>query len=138
MTRVGFYVVSDGRAERRLTIAARLANKAFLRGHRIFVHCADEAQARRVDELLWRYPPESFLPHALHGATEEAVLIGWGQDPDAHDDLLINLALEPPPFFPRFERVAEVVSQDQESLTALRAAWNFYKRRGYALEKHDL
>lgn len=138
MTRVGFYVVSDGDAARRLAVAARLANKAFARGHRIFLHCVDEQQAREMDQLLWRYPPESFLPHALFGAGEEPVLIGWGQDPGGHDDLLINLGLEPPPFFPRFHRVAEVVTQDPASLAALRAAWNFYKHRGYALEKHDL
>jgi DNA polymerase-3 subunit chi len=139
VTRVGFYVVSDGDAGRRPLVACRLANKAAGQGHRVFLHCADEAQARSLDELLWQFRPDAFLPHALVGdAAGEAVLIGWGQDPGDHDDLLINLDLTPPAFFPRFHRVAEVVTRDEASLKALRAAWQFYKERGYALEKHDL
>jgi DNA polymerase-3 subunit chi len=46
--------------------------------------------------------------------------------------------LAPPSFFARFERVAEVVTQDENSLQALRDAWRHYKDRGYPLTKHDL
>ncbi len=139
MTRVGFYVVSDGDAGRRPLVACRLANKAAGRGHRVFLHCSDEDRARQLDDQLWQFRPDAFLPHAVVGEDAgEAVLIGWGQDPGSHDDLLINLDLTPPPFFPRFSRVAEVVTRDEASLRALRAAWQFYRERGYALEKHDL
>ena len=68
----------------------------------------------------------------------ETIAIGWGQDPEGHSDLLINLQLEIPAFFSRFQRVAEVVTQDTDSLAALRRSWTFYKERGYQLEKHDL
>ena len=68
----------------------------------------------------------------------DQVAIGWGQDPESHDDLLINLQLDIPAFFGRFHRVAEVVTQDEASLAALRKSWLFYKERGYQLEKHDL
>ncbi len=122
-----------------LTVAARLADKAWQQGHRVFINAADESQARTLDELLWSYRPASFLPHGLAGAdSSEQVAIGWGQDPGDHNDLLINLQLDVPPFFSRFQRVAEVVTQDDASLTALRQSWKFYKDRGYQLEKHDL
>jgi DNA polymerase-3 subunit chi len=51
---------------------------------------------------------------------------------------LINLQLGIPDFFSRFQRVAEVVTQEPASLSALRESWKFYKERGYQLEKHDL
>ena len=66
------------------------------------------------------------------------IAIGWGQEPQQHDDLLINLDLSVPAFFSRFHRVAEVVTQDPQSLGALRASWSFYRERGFALEKHDI
>jgi DNA polymerase III subunit chi len=139
VTRVGFYVVGEGDPGRRPLVACRLANKAAGRGHRVFLHCGDEARARHLDDLLWQFRADAFLPHAVVGEDAgEGVLIGWGQDPGSHDDLLINLDLKPPPFFPRFHRVAEVVTRDEASLQALRAAWQFYRERGYALEKHDL
>ena len=139
MTRVGFYVVQAQAPDERLRVAARLADKAFQRGHRIFINAADESQARQLDELLWSFRPGSFLPHALLVEKDaDTVAIGWGQDPAGHNDLLINLQLEIPPFFSRFQRVAEVVTQDPRSLEALRRSWQLYKARGYALEKHDL
>jgi DNA polymerase-3 subunit chi len=139
MTRVGFYVVQAADQSQRLQVAARLADKAFQQGHRIFINANDEAQARALDELLWSFRPASFLPHALHGSeSAESIAIGWGQDPESHNDLLINLQLDIPTFFSRFQRVAEVVTQDPESLAALRKSWKFYQERGYQLEKHDL
>ncbi len=139
MTRVGFYVVKASGEEQRLQVAVRLADKAFGQGHRIFINAVSEAQARRLDELLWSARPASFLPHGLQGEEHsERIAIGWGQDPGEHNDLLINLQLEIPAFFSRFQWVAEVVTQDDSSLTALRQSWRFYKDRGYQLEKHDL
>jgi len=46
--------------------------------------------------------------------------------------------LQAPAFFSRFERVAEVVTQEPDHLEALRAAWRFYKDRGYPLQKYDV
>ena len=139
MTRVGFYVVQAADLGQRLQVAARLADKAFQQGHRIFINAADEAQARTLDELLWSFRPASFLPHGLQGQEHsDTIAIGWGQEPLDHNDLLINLQLDIPPFFSRFQRVAEVVTQDPDSLQALRESWKFYKERGYQLDKHDL
>ena len=139
MTRVGFYVVQAAEQGQRLQVAVRLADKAFQQGHRIFINAVDEIQARTLDELLWTLRPASFLPHGLHGQKHsDTIAIGWGQEPQDHNDLLINLQLDIPSFFSRFQRVAEVVTQDPASLQALRESWKFYKERGYQLEKHDL
>jgi DNA polymerase-3 subunit chi len=139
MTLVGFYVMQTSDPGQRLRVAARLADKAFQRGHRIFINATDEAQATEINELLWSFRPASFLPHGLHGQEHsETIAIGWGQEPNNHNDLLINLQLEIPSFFSRFARVAEVVTQEPDSLAALRKSWTFYKERGYQLEKHDL
>ncbi|MCB1846769.1 MAG: DNA polymerase III subunit chi [Halieaceae bacterium] len=139
MTLVGFYVVQAADQARRLEVAVRLADKAFQSGHRIFINATDEDQARRLDELLWTQRPASFLPHGLCGEEhDDTIAIGWGQEPQGHNDLLINLQLEIPAFFSRFQRVAEVVTQDPQSLAALRRSWKQYKERGYQLEKHDI
>jgi DNA polymerase-3 subunit chi len=139
MTRVGFYVVQAAEQGHRLQVAVRLADKAFQQGHRIFINAVDEIQARSLDELLWSFRPASFLPHGLHGQEHsDTIAIGWGQEPQDHNDLLINLQLDIPSFFSRFQRVAEVVTQDPASLQALRESWKFYKERGYQLEMHDL
>jgi DNA polymerase-3 subunit chi len=132
-------VVQAAAAGQRLEVAARLADKAYTQGHNIYINATDKPQAQALNELLWSFRPASFMPHALAGEEQsEQIAIGWGQDPGKHSDLLINLQLEIPSFFSRFARVAEVVTQDEDSLAALRKSWLFYKERGYHLEKHDL
>jgi DNA polymerase-3 subunit chi len=139
MTRVGFYVVQSAEPGQRLHVAARLVDKAVQQGHRVFINAVDEAQGRQLDELLWSYRPASFLPHGIAGEEDsQQIAIGWGQEPGDHNDLLVNLQLAVPEFFGRFNRVAEVVTQDEQSLAILRQSWRFYQARGYQLEKHDL
>jgi len=139
MTRVDFYVVADGAPDAGLSVAVRLAQKAFAAGHRLFIHTGSQQEASALNELLWRHTPASFLPHALADEDDqEAIVVGWQQEPANASDVLINTATDIPPFFSRFERVAEVVTQDPQRLEAMRAAWRFYRDRGYPLQKHDL
>lgn len=139
MTRVDFYVTRGAGHEAQLNVAARLAEKAWGRGHRLFIHVSDEQSARQLDDMLWSFRAGSFLPHAL--ATDdlaEGIVIGWGQEPGEHNDVLINLSGEAPAFFSRFQRVAEIVTDEPEHRERQRAAWRFYKERGYPVHKHDL
>ena len=139
MTRVGFYIVENTDPGSRLRLALRLTEKAHRQGHRIYLHCETEAEARHLDEALWTFRPASFIPHALVTDTpDEQVCLGWGQEPTGHDDLLINLRMTVPPFIGRFRRVAELVNAEAARRDALRVSWRHYRERGYALEEHRL
>jgi DNA polymerase III subunit chi len=50
--------------------------------------------------------------------------------------VLINLHETPPPFFSRFERLAEIVSED--GAAAARERFRFYRERGYELRTHNM
>ena len=119
MTRVDFYVVKSSGAEARLSVAARLTEKALGRGYRVFINCDSQSQVDTLDDYLWRFKPSSFVPHCPASSdAEEQVVLGFENAPGSHNDVRINLALAPPSFFARFERVAEVVTQDENSLQA--------------------
>jgi DNA polymerase-3 subunit chi len=65
----------------------------------------------------------------------------WIDERVAHDGpaaVLVNLQRDPPPFFSRFERLAEIVSVDEDDAAAARERWKFYKARGYELRTHRL
>ena len=139
MTRIDFYVVKTAGADARLNVAARLTEKAPGRGHRIFINCESAEQLSALESYLWEFKATSFVPHEVAGNhTDERVVLGFEQGPETHNDVLINLALSPPSYFAQFERVAEVVTQDEASLDALRSAWRHYRDRGYPLQKHEL
>ncbi|HKK13650.1 MAG TPA: DNA polymerase III subunit chi [Gammaproteobacteria bacterium] len=141
MTRVDFYVLPGDDAEGRARVACRLAEKAFDRGHRVLIHTDSPGESAALDDLLWTFRAGSFVPHARQGADPDPrtpVLVGHGDEPDDHDDVLINLASTVPLFFSRFARVAEVIDQHGERLPAARERYRFYKDRGYELASHKL
>jgi DNA polymerase-3 subunit chi len=53
-------------------------------------------------------------------------------------DVLVNLGEAVPEGFERFERLIEVVTQDDEDRQRARARWKHYADRGYAITRHDL
>lgn len=139
MTEVDFYVLSETELRHRQIFACRLADKAFKQGHKVYVHTANESEALAMDELLWNFRAQSFIPHGLLGSDDDQqVAVGWTPDPAHHNDVLINLDLSVPDFVGRFHRVIEVVVQAAEVREPLRNSWKFYKDRGYPLQKRDL
>lgn len=141
MTQVDFYVLTSGGVSAALQYTCRLTEKAWRMGHDIYIHTPDANLAEQLDELLWSFSPESFLPHARSEASSETarerVLIG-SDAPAGHSDVLVNLTQEIPPFFSRFHRVAEIVCQEPAWLAAGRERYRFYSDRGYPLAKHDI
>ncbi|MCX2981918.1 DNA polymerase III subunit chi [Halieaceae bacterium IMCC14734] len=139
MTEVDFYILSEDSSDARQSFACRLTDKAFKQGRRVYIHTADEASAKHLDQLLWDFRPQSFLPHCLASSTaDEPIVIGCSDSPGNHSDVLINLALQVPDFVGRFERVTEVVTQAPEIREPLRQSARYYKDRGYPVKFNKL
>jgi len=145
MTRVDFYVLEDDADQARDHFACRLVEKAWRLKHKIYLHAASEAEARRLDGLLWTYDDRSFLPHVLDApdldpglAEATPVRVGAAAEPGFEADLLVNLDHSVPLFFSRFERVAEIVGGDEAQRSAARERFRFYRDRGYTLQSHRI
>ena len=143
MTRVDFYLTKTGQQKQILVTACRLAEKAFSRGHHVFIHTDDTEKANQLDDLLWTFRQGSFIPHTLlqdNTVPDDAskVLIGCQHNPETEHDVMINLASSIPEFFSRFERVAEIVSGDPSQRDIARDRFRYYRDRGYELDTHEL
>lgn len=142
---IDFYISQAATSEQRLLLACRLADKAFHGGHRVYLHCANTAQAQRLDDLLWQFQPTSFVPHAIIDSTDaetrvhdEPVRIGSGQSTWANQDVLINLDDHVPDNFAQFARVLEIVVQDVNVLNTTRDHWRHYKQLGHQPQRREL
>jgi DNA polymerase III subunit chi len=142
MTRVDFYVLPEASADGPLPTACRLCEKAVGAGKRVHVHAPDDAVARDFDRLLWIYKQGGFIAHERVGTSNDpapaSVLIGTGEPPPSHRDVLVNLGAEVPAFFERFERVLEIVAGDAATRAGSRARFKFYRDKGLAPETHKL
>jgi DNA polymerase-3 subunit chi len=139
MTQVDFYILEGTGSRNRLIFACRLAEKVAGMGHKVFVQAPSEGTARELDDLMWTYQDGSFLPHCLAGQDPEAAVhIGHDAEPGEGFHLLINLSTAVPGFFPRFERVAELVDGDETRKAEGRERFRFYKDRGYLLKTNNI
>ncbi len=141
MTRVDFYILKEADEKARPLFACKLADKVYHLGQRVFIHTASDAQSRMLDDLLWTFKQNSFLPHNLYEAGQAdppPILVGHDSEPDQNTDVLINLAPDVPLFFSRFERVAEVIDGNDTRKTEGRERYRFYRERGYELQSHNL
>ena len=142
MTRVDFYILPDVDETARHRFASRLAGKAVQAGNRVHIMAAAQALPA-LDDVLWDYPAQQFLPHAMiDNARGEPVTLS-----DEHADLpatpepaqprvLINLTPGFPAAFASFSRVAEVVLAPERR--AGRVKYRQYRDQGYPLFHHEL
>ena len=139
--RVDFYIL-QGEANREL-FACRLCEKAFQQQLAVYLHAQSAVHAEQIDNLLWTFNDGGFLPHQLtnqkpHTTSPLPALIGWEQAPPDEYSLLINLADAILPFHKQFERVAEIVNQQEQVKKLGRERFSFYRQQGYDLQHHEL
>ncbi|MBK7541510.1 MAG: DNA polymerase III subunit chi [Candidatus Competibacteraceae bacterium] len=141
MSRVDFYVLSDQKDNGRALLACRLIDKAYTLGHTIYLLAASDSHAAALDDLLWTFRQDSFIPHErypLEGEGDSPVLIGTRLPADRAAQVLINFSDALPDGFERYERVVELVDQTPEVLAKSRERFRQYRERGLTPETHKL
>lgn len=140
MTRVDFYELADVDEEARIRFACRLALRARDSAVKVLVLTQDEAAANDLDDLMWHYPRDRFLPHSLLGEADAkaGVHIGCGEvgDKGGEGDLLINLLDKTPDGWDTFARVAEIIVG--ASKASSREKYRYYRTQVTELHHHRL
>lgn len=80
----------------------------YLNGDRIAISVQNQEAGKFIDQLLWKNPAESFLPHCLTAeSTDERVAIVVGEDNFNHAAILINLRNTICPKLTEYEKIYE-------------------------------
>ena len=140
MARADFYLIQKDRfREEPLLLVCELARKAHDANLWTLVLARDDEQAQRLDELLWEFDADAYIPHQLAGDEEDEltpVLIATPEADTPMRALVINLRDEP--VNGTFDRVLEVVPADDSARGPLRERWKQYQSRGLDLKKYDM
>ena len=141
MPKAHFYLIDKPRLrEQPLLLVCELAKKAYAANVPTLILARDPAQAEALDDLLWAFDPDEYLPHQIAGMDadeDEAPVLIASPDTDVPlRPLLINLRDAAPQG--AFERVLEVVPADPAAREPLRARWKHYQTLGFELKKFDM
>lgn len=127
----------------KLAYACRLVRKAVANGARVAVVASDKA-LERLDADLWSVSPTDFIAHCGQGSDaavqrrSPVVLVSNTDQVVAPFGVLVNLGDLVPTQFERFDRLIEVVSNQEGDREKARIRWRHYTAQGYAITRHDL
>lgn len=140
MARADFYLIAKPRFRGDpLLLVCELAKRAFESGQRALILARELEQAEALDEKLWEFDADAFVPHQIAGDDDDAItpvlIVPPGvRTPDRA--LVINLRDEA--VSGAFERVLEVVPDDEALRAGSRERWKSYKAAGFDVAKHDM
>lgn len=140
--KVDFYIL-QGEANREL-MACRLCEKALQQNLSVFVLAQSATHAQQIDNMLWTFNDGGFLPHQMTDEKQISIgdnlitLIGWDKLPDQAYSVLINLSETVPDGYNRFERVAEIVNQNETVKQSGRMRFAQYRADNCDLHHHEL
>ncbi|SPJ16555.1 putative DNA polymerase III subunit chi [Burkholderiales bacterium] len=124
--------------------ACRVVRKARSADKTVLVFSRDDERLSRLDLALWTFSALDFLPHVGLPSPLAAATPIWlsPTQPDGQRDLLLLLDDEPAPqfktWFPRFERVIDVVSTDPADRARARTRFKTYRDAGFTPVAHEI
>lgn len=140
MPRADFYLIDKPRfREQPLLLVCELARKAFASQQPTLILARDFAQAEALDELLWSFDEDVYIPHQLAGDDDDGqtavLIVPPGVDAPPRP-LIVNLREACPQHYG--ERVLEVVAADPAERDGSRIRWREYQRLGFQVNKFDM
>ena len=136
---VDFYLLGDASLNAG-NLACRLAMMAWERKQQVSISVTSDAAIDQLDELMWQFPAERFLPHARADAVDAVkapVNIGTlsGLKPA---EVVINLCPDAVPQPTRFKRILEIVPFANSEREASRAKYRTYSNLGLKPQLHEM
>ncbi|WP_404341003.1 DNA polymerase III subunit chi [Pseudoalteromonas mariniglutinosa] len=140
-----FYVLKqDDNAKQSLSahfdLAARIAADQYRLGHRVFIYVDNTDTAHTIDDTIWCFDPDSFVPHNLQGEGPKGgapVEIGM-TPPVGNRKILINLAEQLPDFIRRFQQVFDFVPVEQTAKQAARERFKKLRQLGANIATQEI
>ncbi|MBI1363020.1 MAG: DNA polymerase III subunit chi [Proteobacteria bacterium] len=137
MTEISFYLVGDANTPAGAdAMLPALLEKILQSGHKAVVRCPDDKRLERLNEYLWSYAPESFLPHGAaadgHADKQPVYLTTQDENPGGAD-ILVRLSGADAGDFSSYARVLDVFEGSEPQKDAARKRWKDLKDKGYPL-----
>lgn len=109
--------------------------KAYSGGRKILVRCADKAMVKKMNETLWTYRADSFLPHGANDeehADQQPILITDKDENENGADILILCGGAMSNKMDEYAMCCEMLEDHQaDHIASARSRWKTYKEAGH-------
>lgn len=132
MTEISFYHLEPLPLERALP---KLLERVYASGLKAVIRTSDRDRAVMLDQLLWSYETDSFLPHGL--ASEESadlqpICLTYGEDNPNSASVLVLVDGVKADDIGSFDRCLDMFDgNDAAAVEAARERWRLAKEAGY-------
>ena len=134
MTEIRFYHLQNKKLEQALP---EILTKAVSIGHRAVVKAPDTQKTEYLNDLLWTYHPNSFLPHGSakdgHAAQQPIWLTHQNDNPNNANMLVLTGGCDHENIGDFDLCCALFDGNNPDAVTAARTQWKNYKESGHAL-----
>lgn len=134
MAEIWFYHLQSRPLEQ---VLPTLLERSLARGWKVVVQCSSRERLGSLDDRLWTYADDSFLPHAAAGEPDAAgnpiVLTTDADNPNAAQVRFCVDGVRIPDALDAYERVILMFDgDDPEALASAREDWKKLRARGVA------
>ena len=134
MTKIRFYHLEQKTLGQALP---EMLGKALSIGHKIIVKTADAKQVQHINDHLWSFVADSFIPHGTEKEGHAAEQPIWITDNDNNPneaDVLILTDGAISDDIEKYELCCEMLDgRNPEAVSAARARWKEYKEKGFEI-----
>lgn len=144
-TQVMFYLLNDEKANNEdknadasdtssaFYHACLQASHFYRQNQRVFIYTKNTQNAEQIDELLWSFDSDSFVPHNLvgEGPKQGAAVEISDQPPRGRRPVLINLTDTVPNFANQFQFIVDFVPSDETLKQQARERFKTCKQWGF-------
>ncbi len=142
-TQVMFYLLDDGASETAeidtcsaLYHACLQASYFYRQNQRVYIYTKDKQHAEQIDEMLWAFDSDSFVPHNLVGeGPKQGAMVEIGyQAPQGRRPVLINLTSTVPNFANQFNYIVDFVPSDETLKQQARERFKTCRQWGFHVD----
>lgn len=146
-TQVMFYILSDDKSNADIVDnssafyhACLQASHFYRQNQRVYIYAQDQSQAEQVDELLWAFDSDSFVPHNLIGeGPKQGAPVEIGSAPlRGRRPVLINLTSSVPDFANQFQFIVDFVPSDDTLKQQARERFKHYRQWGFKIDNQPV
>lgn len=144
MPRVTFYALADGTDNPQqdlMEAAATLALDTYQARKWMLIHCQTQEQAVALDEFIWQFPADRFIPHNLIGEGPQQgtpVEIAWQGQTLKSCHTALNLTESMLDEYKQYQHIIDFVPVDEQAKQAARDRYKQYKQAGCAMHFQPL